>query len=120
MPHADSGFRRSGRAFLPQPGAEVSGLHAVPCATPRLEFRSVFLQMRMPVTMRNWFRIARLRRGTPALLVSAAVLLAALLLAGSAAGQDDTSQGIDRGNYNIQQTLEFGGRITDQVGNASI
>jgi hypothetical protein len=30
------------------------------------------------------------------------------------------SEGVNQGNYNIQQTVEFGGRVADKVGNASV
>jgi hypothetical protein len=37
-----------------------------------------------------------------------------------AAAQEPTPQGIEVGNYNIQQSLEFGGRIADRVGNLQV
>src|SRR4029079_4365475 len=49
-----------------------------------------------------------------------ALLPLILLLASVCHAQDSGSAGIERGNYNIQQVVEFGGRITEQSGNASV
>jgi hypothetical protein len=48
---------------------------------------------------------------------TASCLLLALLLAAAAyAQQTGEEKGIDQGNYNIKQSIEFGGRFTDIVG----
>jgi hypothetical protein len=61
---------------------------------------------------RNW-----LRRANVAFLMISMFLLWAV----SAAAQDQPAgEGVNVGNYNIQQTLEFGGRVTSQVGNPSV
>jgi hypothetical protein len=45
------------------------------------------------------------------------VLLGALQAPGVRAQQADEEKGIDQGNYNIKQSIEFGGRITSISGN---
>src|ERR1700674_128372 len=49
------------------------------------------------------------------LLFAAALLL--FLLPAARAQQDEVQKGIDQGNYNIKQSIEFGGRFTDISGN---
>jgi hypothetical protein len=45
--------------------------------------------------------------------ITTACLFAVTLLSGSVArAQDDEQKGIDQGNYNIKQSIEFGGRLT--------
>src|SRR5262249_41525204 len=44
MPHLYRGFSGAGNSFIPQPGAEISGVHAVPCGNSWLEFRSFLVQ----------------------------------------------------------------------------
>lgn len=53
-------------------------------------------------------------------LAKVAVLMAAVLVVlpfGAVAQQSDEEQGKNSGNYNIRQSFEFGGRITDFSGN---
>jgi hypothetical protein len=49
-------------------------------------------------------------------LSSACALLALLLSPVGRAQQTDEEKGIDQGNYNIKQSIEFGGRFTNIVG----
>lgn len=49
-----------------------------------------------------------------------AALLLLLIWTVPAVGQDQPGEGVNQGNYNIQQTVEFGGRVADKVGNASV
>ena len=45
--------------------------------------------------------------------ITTACFFAVTILSGSAAwAQDDEQKGIDQGNYNIKQSIEFGGRLT--------
>ena len=48
------------------------------------------------------------------LLIATAVLL--LVLPGARAQQQEEQKGIDQGNYNIKQSIEFGGRLTSISG----
>ncbi len=48
------------------------------------------------------------------LLITAAVLLS--LLPSARAQQEEEQKGIDQGNYNIKQSIEFGGRLTSVSG----
>jgi len=49
-------------------------------------------------------------------LLSSALLLSLLLVTAVSAQQTDEEKGIDQGNYNIKQSIEFGGRFTNIVG----
>src|ERR1700734_4521118 len=65
----------------------------------------------------NPFRRMHRTRG----MIGAAVLLAGVLLSSgtpeAAAQQDEDQKGIDQGNYNVKQSIEFGGRFTSISGN---
>src|SRR5580704_19031894 len=50
------------------------------------------------------------RMASPFLIALAALLT--LGLPGARAQQEDEQKGIDQGNYNIKQSIEFGGRFT--------
>jgi hypothetical protein len=50
------------------------------------------------------------------ILFSSCLLLALLLTPAARAQQNDEGNGIDQGNYNIKQSIEFGGRITSISG----
>ncbi|HSA92186.1 MAG TPA: hypothetical protein VLE48_04185 [Terriglobales bacterium] len=61
--------------------------------------------------------------GARGLLAGGARLFLAVCLvsaAGLAVAQDQPDEGINSGNYNIHQSIEFGGRITDYSGNGSL
>src|SRR6516162_3135480 len=58
----------------------------------------------------------RLRRSYAIYLVPSALLLA-LALSASAQSGSPSPDGIESGNYNIRQTIEFGYRATDVSGN---
>jgi hypothetical protein len=48
------------------------------------------------------------------------LLIGALLSCGAlrtSAQQDENQKGIDQGNYNVKQSIEFGGRFTSISGN---
>jgi hypothetical protein len=51
-------------------------------------------------------------RVPPQLPVFLCLIAAVFFLALPARGQDEQQQGIEQGNYNIKQSIEFGGRIT--------
>jgi hypothetical protein len=51
-----------------------------------------------------------------AILLLSCPLLALLLAPAARAQQTDEEKGIDQGNYNIKQSIEFGGRFTNIVG----
>src|SRR5690348_7224713 len=44
VPHAHSRFRCAGNSFVPQPGAEIPGMHNVSYSDSRVEFRPLLLQ----------------------------------------------------------------------------
>jgi hypothetical protein len=48
----------------------------------------------------------------PAHIVGGVFLLLTLFFGPSVRAQDDEQKGIDQGNYNIKQSIEFGGRLT--------
>ena len=50
------------------------------------------------------------------ILLLSCPLLALLLASAARAQQTDEEKGIDQGNYNIKQSIEFGGRFTNIVG----
>src|SRR5579863_2741307 len=50
-------------------------------------------------------------------LLLAAFMLATFCISATLAQQVDEQKGIDQGNYNIKQSVEFGYRFTDIVGN---
>jgi len=50
------------------------------------------------------------------ILFSSALLLSLLLVPSVSAQQTDEEKGIDQGNYNIKQSIEFGGRFTNIIG----
>ena len=58
--------------------------------------------------VRRYFRAAT--EAACSLFLSALPLLA----------QNQPAEGVNQGNYNIQQTVEFGGRISDKTGNPSV
>src|SRR5580765_971627 len=49
-----------------------------------------------------------------------ALLFLFVLLPGARAQQPEEQKGIDQGNYNIKQSIEFGGRITSISGNENV
>lgn len=53
-------------------------------------------------------------RPSQCLLMTAALLV--FLLPAARAQQDEEQKGVDQGNYNIKQSIEFGGRITSLAG----
>jgi hypothetical protein len=67
--------------------------------------------MRRAHSMLEFAKVAGTR--TKVLLLSAVLLLVA---ATALRAQDDEQKGIDQGNYNIKQSIEFGGRITSISG----
>ena len=68
----------------------------------------------MRFTTRIWnFQLHGPRTST-CLLLAAALLL--FLPAAASAQQEEEQKGIDQGNYNIKQSIEFGGRFTNISG----
>jgi hypothetical protein len=62
-------------------------------------------------------KMTNARNGILLLSIATAFLLTMTLLSGEPArAQDDEQKGIDQGNYNIKQSIEFGGRFTSVGG----
>ncbi len=65
-----------------------------------------------------------MRKRDQKMVVAVGVLAAGLFLGGTlpafAQAGDQPSEGIDSGNYNIRQSIEFGGHIVDVSGNGSL
>src|SRR5579872_3348028 len=66
------------------------------------------------MTMRNM--IGRLEEIRIFSIFRACLVAMAFWLAPSAHAQQDEQNGVDQGNYNIKQSIEFGGRITSLGG----
>src|SRR5262249_29148502 len=92
-------------------------MHHVPRGNPRVQHEQRLLPAIEGAFMRETtghYRISRL------VLLARCLGLAAVLLfpAFRAYAQDDEEQkGVDQGNYNIRQSIEFGGRFVDVTGN---
>ena len=52
-------------------------------------------------------------------IAPACLLVMAFCMAPRAGAQEDEQQGVDQGNYNVKQSIEFGGRITSLGGDLS-
>jgi len=86
---------------------------------PRIVFGSLLLQMSAQKTRTGGSKMrAEYRFSVSAALVLAA--LAPLFVASALSAQDQTPQGTEVGNYNIQQSVEFGGRISSIRGDGSV
>src|SRR5262249_55160088 len=116
MPCVYNGRGPGGDSDLPQSSAEVSSMHHVPRGNPRVQHEQRLLPAIEGAFMRETtghYRISRL------VLLARCLGLAAVLLfpAFRAYAQDDEEQkGVDQGNYNIRQSIEFGGRFVDTTG----
>src|ERR1700744_3953504 len=89
----------------------------MPCCRPRLQHQQRVLYAMREMTMKNT-RNNRPRVGLMELryLVGSFILLLLLATPGAFAQQADEEKGIDQGNYNVKQSIEFGGRITSISG----
>ena len=67
--------------------------------------------MKTACELRSWNRLNKMTN-----LVSASVLVALLMAPALRAQQAEEEKGIDQGSYNIKQSIEFGGRFTNIVG----
>src|ERR1700693_4826659 len=110
--------KRTVHSKFPQSGTEVPSLHHVPHGDPRFEHRSVLVQALKEAAMRATTRTQnfhfRETQASTCLLLTAALLL--LLPVAAGAQQEEEQKGVDQGNYNIKQSIEFGGRFTNLSG----
>src|SRR5713101_4299943 len=118
MPRVLRRRRRTGNSVLPQPGPEISRLHALPHGHPWFEYRHLLLQALREAAIRKTknaqpFQIAG-PRPSKRLLAGAGHFVCWVPVA--RAQQAEEQKGVDQGNYNIKQSIEFGGRITSLAG----
>jgi hypothetical protein len=113
-------------------------MHDMPCSNPWLEFRPPHAEVVVDDTMQTVNQRAANSRATNLacsgllrialeqdmrrqrslrMCVLPCVLLLALAVSAGAQGAPQAVEGIDSGNYNIRQTIEFGYRSTDVSGN---
>ncbi len=111
VPHDVDLQRRARNAFIPQPGHPIPGMHALPRANSRIELRSHLFQIVMTMTMHG-----RSARSLP-LCILLAVLLFAPLSRAQVNPNFSDQKGVDSGDYNIQQSAEFGYRANWINGN---
>src|SRR5450432_10196 len=102
MPYHVGVQRSSRNSIFPQSSHPISGLHAMPRANPWVELQRDVFQIEMAMT-KNGLRVRSLH-----LLV----LLVAIFFARLSHAQDNSTghEGVNSGDYNIQQTIEFGYR----------
>src|SRR5262249_848471 len=117
MPLAHGGRGCSCHSHIPQPGAEVSVLYSMPYRNPRLKHQQRVLQaLRKELSMRKT-RFGKQPASSRFPIVRCSFVLSLVLLAapGIVQGQQE-QQGIDQGNYNTKQSIEFGYRFVDTTG----
>jgi hypothetical protein len=91
-------------------------MHAVPYRHPRLEFQFHVFQVEEAMSATHTTKNKTKRRR---IALSMAIMAAALIFAPAVRAQDGSGdeKGVDSGNYNIQQSVEFGHRANEINGN---
>jgi hypothetical protein len=94
-------------------------MHDVPQRNPRVEYKQSLLPAIEGATMRESARTSR-SKFSQSLLLRCLGLAALLACSVSAACAQDEQElpGVNQGNYNIHQSIEFGGRFVDVKGDA--
>src|SRR5580704_576890 len=122
VPELPCPTRRGGASsdsHVPQSSAEISILHALSHLHSRLEHEQRILHAMRRTTMKS--ASCKRNQAIPSICVAAGwflrlLSLGVLMMPVASAQQQDEQQGVDQGNYNIKQSIEFGGRFTSITG----